>query len=159
LTYPYQGIIGVATAYHLSRLSPSLTIHLLDSSHSLFASASGNAAGFIARDWFPPATESLGALSFDLHKQLAEEYDGSRLWGYSPSTTLSLPEALRASDGKRGQDWLLEGVSRSASAVADGQYNGTTVLPSWLAAGREIAPPPTDTLSSGATTAQVCVGS
>ncbi|KAF8269318.1 FAD dependent oxidoreductase [Lactarius quietus] len=149
------GIIGVATAYHLSQLSPGLTIHLLDSSPSLFASASGKAAGFLARDWFPPATASLGALSFDLHRRLAEEHDGARLWGYSPSTTFSLPEACRAPDGKKGEDWLLEGVSRSTSAVVDIEHNATIALPLWLAAGREVAPPPANVISSGATTAQV----
>ncbi|KAI9462453.1 FAD dependent oxidoreductase [Lactarius psammicola] len=149
------GIIGVATAYHLSQLSPGLTIHLLDSSPSLFASASGKAAGFLARDWFPPATASLGALSFDLHRRLAEEHDGSRLWGYSPSTAFSLPEARRAPDGKKGEDWLFEGVSRSTSAVVNAGYNSTAALPLWLAAGREVAPPAADAISSGATSAQV----
>ncbi|KAH9044793.1 FAD dependent oxidoreductase [Lactarius pseudohatsudake] len=149
------GIIGVSAAYHLSRLSPGLTIHLLDSSPSLFASASGKAAGFLARDWFPPATASLGALSFDLHRRLAEEHDGSRLWGYSPSTGFSLPEARRAPGGKKGEDWLFEGVSRSTSAAADAGSSSTAVLPLWLSAGREGASPPADILSSGATTAQV----
>lgn len=149
----------MATAYHLSQLSPGLNIHLLDSSPSLFASASGKAAGFLARDWFPPATASLGALSFDLHRRLAEEHDGSRLWGYCPSTTFSLPEARQAPGGKKGEDWLFEGVSRSTSGVVNVGRNGTGTLPSWLAVGREVAPPPADTLSSGATTAQVCVAS
>lgn len=134
-----------------------MSIHLLDSSPSLFASASGKAAGFLARDWFPPATASLGALSFDLHKRLAEEHDGSRLWGYSPSTAFSLPEAQRAPKGKKGEDWLLEGVSRS-TAVVDVEHNTTAALPLWLAAGREVAPP-ADVLSSGPTTAQVYVAS
>lgn len=156
LTYLHQGIIGVSTAYHLSQLSPGLTIHLLDSSPSLFASASGKAAGFLARDWFPPATVSLGALSFDLHRRLAEEHDGSRLWGYSPSTTFSLPEA-RAPEGKKGEDWLLEGVSRSTSAVVDVEHTTAAApsLPLWLTAGRDVALPPAYVLSSGATTAQV----
>jgi glycine/D-amino acid oxidase-like deaminating enzyme len=147
----------VATAYHLSQLSPDLTIHLLDSSPSLFASASGKAAGFLARDWFPPATASLGALSFDLHRRLAEEHDGSRLWGYSTSTTFSLPEARRVPGGKKGEDWLFEGASRSTSTVVDAGHSGTGTLPLWLAAGREVSPPPADALSLGTTTAQVCV--
>ncbi|KAI9445091.1 FAD dependent oxidoreductase [Lactarius indigo] len=149
------GIIGVSTAYHLSQLSNGLTIHLLDTSPSLFASASGKAAGFLARDWFPPATASLGALSFDLHKRLAEEHDGSRLWGYSPSTGISLPEARRAPGGKKGEDWLFEGVSRSTSAAASAGSSGSAALPSWLSAERGVTIPPADILSSGATTAQV----
>ncbi|KAI9512846.1 FAD dependent oxidoreductase [Russula earlei] len=152
------GIIGVATAHHLSRLSPALTIHLLDSSPSLFASASGQAAGFLARDWFRRATASLGALSFDLHRQLAEEHDGARRWGYSPSTAFSLPEARTPPNGKKGEDWLLEGRSRSTSAtVADADRDGPTpVLPRWLAAGRDdTAHSPAEPVSSWSTTAQV----
>jgi hypothetical protein len=151
------GIIGVATAHHLSRLSPHLTIHLLDSSPSLFASASGKAAGFLARDWFPRATASLGALSFDLHKQLAEKHDGARRWGYSPSTVFSLPEARLAPSGKKGEDWLLEECGRGTSPTADVKCNDPIVLPTWLAAGRDAVPPLADALSSKATTAQVCV--
>lgn len=43
------GIIGVATAYYLS-LSIKEEIHIIEASPQLFASASGNAAGFLARD-------------------------------------------------------------------------------------------------------------
>lgn len=43
------GIIGVATAYYLSQSSKD-EIHLVEASPQLFASASGNAAGFLARD-------------------------------------------------------------------------------------------------------------
>jgi glycine/D-amino acid oxidase-like deaminating enzyme len=154
------GIIGVSTAHYLSRLSPGLAIHLLDSSPSLFVSASGKAGGFLARDWFRSATASLGALSLDLHRQLAEEYDGLRRWGYSPSTVFSLPEARVPPDGKKGGHWLLEGRRPSATPTADVNSNEPTLLPRWLAAGREAAGPPlinaTGT-SSGATTAQVCV--
>jgi glycine/D-amino acid oxidase-like deaminating enzyme len=153
----FPGIIGVATAYHLSLLSPRLTIHLLDSSPSLFASASGKAAGFLARDWFPRATTSLGALSFDLHKQLAEKHDGSRRWGYSPSTAFSLPEARIAASGKRGEDWLFEQCDRNTPAAVDVKCNDPVVLPPWLAAARDAASPVANALSSVATTAQVCV--
>ncbi len=43
------GIIGVATAYYLSQ-STKEEIHIIEASPELFASASGNAAGFLARD-------------------------------------------------------------------------------------------------------------
>ncbi|KAI0274744.1 FAD dependent oxidoreductase [Gloeopeniophorella convolvens] len=148
-------IIGVATAYHLSRLSPGLTIHLIDSSPTLFVSASGRAAGFLARDWFPTATTALGALSFDLHKQLAAEHDGATQWGYSPSTGFSLPYATKQpTDAKRGEDWLLEGTSR-ATAAADAPAYGATALPTWLAADLQARHASADVLSTGASTAQV----
>jgi hypothetical protein len=109
-------IIGLSAAHYLSCLSPGLAIHLLHSSPSLFASASGKAGGFLARDWFRSATASPGVLSFDLHRQLAEEHDGRRRWGYSPSTAISLPEARVPPGGKKkkGEDRL---PSATAAAV------------------------------------------
>ena len=46
------GIIGCATAYYLSRSGNTKpdTIHLIEASPELFASASGKAAGFLASD-------------------------------------------------------------------------------------------------------------
>ena len=123
------GIIGASTAYYLSQ-SPSSTppssIHIIESSPELFASASGYAAGFLARDWFSPPVATLGALSFDLHKQLAEENNGWEKWGYSRSTGTSLENR----GGKRGVDWLLEGSSRAEAAGEHEFVDG--VGPAWL---------------------------
>lgn len=83
------GIIGLSTAYYLAQHQSPGTIHLVEASPELFASASGYAGGFLARDWFAPATASLGALSFDEHKRLAEAHDGASRWGYQPSTAVS----------------------------------------------------------------------
>ncbi|ROW13702.1 hypothetical protein VPNG_04531 [Cytospora leucostoma] len=98
------GIIGLSTAYYLSRHQQqqqqqqqpgesSATIHLVEPSPELFAAASGNAGGFLARDWFGPGAASLGALSFDEHRRLAAAHDGARRWGYSRSTALSYTSA------------------------------------------------------------------
>jgi glycine/D-amino acid oxidase-like deaminating enzyme len=113
------GIIGLSTAYYLSQFTenedvgiapasdspvPGTStsgdtefiprqkheIHLVDSSPELFASASGKAAGFLAKDWFTPAVAPLGEFSFDLHRKLAEEHDGRSRWGYSGSSSYSL---------------------------------------------------------------------
>jgi glycine/D-amino acid oxidase-like deaminating enzyme len=124
------GIIGAATAFYLSQ-SPSTTapasIHLVDSSPELFASASGYAAGFLARDWFSRPLAALGALSFDLHKELAEQNNGTEKWGYCRSTGTSLAVAK----GKRGDEWLREGTSRAEAAGVHTfeQSDG----PAWLA--------------------------
>lgn len=83
------GIIGLSTAYHLSKHQPGSTIHLVDSSPELFASASGFAGGFIAKDWFRDNAASLGELSFQEHKNLAEQHSGRENWGYSKSVTIS----------------------------------------------------------------------
>jgi glycine/D-amino acid oxidase-like deaminating enzyme len=126
------GIIGLSTAYYLSQTSPT-EIKIIDSSPHLLASASGFAGGFLARDWFVPSVAALGELSFDLHRQLAEQHAGQRRWGYAKSTALSLSveepgvESNRKEAKKeRGEDWLLQGTSRSrvASKPVSGRANG-----------------------------------
>ncbi|KAH9850806.1 nucleotide-binding domain-containing protein [Lenzites betulinus] len=85
------GIIGLSTAHALVELAPpDHRIHLVDPSPELFASASGKAAGFIAKDWFAPAIAPLGTLSFDLHRALADRHHGRARWAYSESISYSL---------------------------------------------------------------------
>lgn len=128
------GIIGTSIAYYLSEVSndPS-SIHIFDSSSKLFASASGYAAGFLAKDWFSPAAAELGVLSFELHKELAEKHNGSQNWGYTSSTALSLAiqEGVGVGTGERGEDWLLEGTSR-AEVVAGNDRPKQDWAPAWL---------------------------
>ncbi|PIL37357.1 hypothetical protein GSI_01050 [Ganoderma sinense ZZ0214-1] len=93
------GIIGLSTAHSLARLaSPDHSIHLVEPASELFSSASGKAAGFLAKDWFAPAIAPLGVLSFDLHRALADKHDGRTRWGYSKSLSYSLDHAYQ-SDG------------------------------------------------------------
>jgi len=140
------GIIGTSTAYYLSQSHPSTNeIHLVEASPELFASASGNAAGFLARDWFSPSLAKLGELSFDLHKQLAEENSGYERWGYSWSSGTSLAESAEAGNGA---DWLREGISRSTAAARSSEAIGDG--PTWLRRRAEL-----DVMSDGSTTAQV----
>lgn len=142
------GIIGTATAFYLSdsQTKPD-SIHLVEASPDLFASASGYAAGFIARDWFSPPLARLGALSFDLHKELAEEHDGYNKWGYSESTSTSLSETI---GNHAGADWLREGASRAVAAENTSPKSGQA--PNWLKYQGEL-----DVMSDGKTTAQVYV--
>ncbi|KAF7792858.1 hypothetical protein EIP86_003959 [Pleurotus ostreatoroseus] len=108
------GIIGLSTAYYLSHLadpdsdqqlssqkttptasdthpsSPKHEIHLVEPCPELFSSASGKAAGFLAKDWFAPAVAPLGAFSFDLHRELAQAHDGATRWGWCESVSYSL---------------------------------------------------------------------
>ena len=137
------GIIGTSTAYYLSQTSKD-PIHLVEASPQLFASASGYAAGFLARDWFAPSLAALGELSFDLHKKLAEENNGHVRWGYSQSTGTSLAETV----GQNGADWLMEGVSRSTAAVKSSNSSSGN-RPAWLSPGKDL-----DVMSDGSTTAQ-----
>lgn len=77
--------MGVCTAYFLSHSpeydSGTLSITLVEEG-DIAGGASGKAAGFIAKDWHPPSTTPLCALSFDLHSKLAQQYNGNEQWGY-----------------------------------------------------------------------------
>jgi len=125
------GIIGVSTAYYLSLQNPSSAsrIHLIDNSPRLFASASGYAAGFLASDWYSAHVAPLGALSFRLHKELADEHDGRTRWSYSKSTgTSHIPS--KKTKKSHDADWLAAGGSRDQAA---GEHEFTTGDgPAWL---------------------------
>ena len=144
------GIIGVSTAYYLSESSASTSptsIYIIESSPKLFASASGYAGGFLARDWFSPAVASLGALSFDLHKQLAEAHDGGNQWGYSKTTTLSLSPSNAADE----QDWVQETTDRAVQAPV--RKLQEVLAPGWLKSSSRQAG--LNTLDDGSGTAQL----
>jgi len=137
------GIIGLSTAYYLSLLEPELAanhqIHIIDSASDLLLSASGYAGGFLAKDWFNPSVSSLGALSFRLHKELAEANDGSKKWSYMPSIAYSLAIDARgvSSSQSGGDDWLVEGNTRAGAApTGDGAERKEMVnadgTPAWF---------------------------
>lgn len=127
------GIIGVSTAYYLAEHQPPSSIHLVEPSPELFSSASGYAGGFLAKDWFRPPLASLGSLSYDLHRRLAEANNGREKWGYA--TTTSIRHAWTVSDtsysGKDGHDWMIDGSSRS-NAAPSVQSDVGEKLPAWL---------------------------
>ena len=148
------GIIGTSTAFYLSCSghTPPSSIHLVEASPDLFASASGYAGGFLAADWFGPATAPLGALSFRLHKDLAERNHGREKWGYSRSTSTSVVENgwKRNGTGLNGHDWIMQGGSR---ADVKGEHEfWTGEGPSWLAKkeGQNV-----DVMAESGTAAQV----
>ena len=154
-----SGIIGVSTAYYLSQSSPASSIHLVEPSPELFASASGFAGGFLAADWFSPSVAALGKLSFEEHRRLAEEFGGREKWGYSRSTGLSYTARKGSRIEKRGDDWLRQDSSRSDTAVVVSEFaDGHAGLlgPEWLSrsAGDKI-----DSISEEGSTAQVWVRS
>jgi len=127
-----SGIIGLSTAYYLSE-SPrtqAQSIHLIESSPELFNCASGLAAGFLAADWFAPSVAPLGALSFKLHKELAEKFNGKETWGYSRSTGTSLTQDTDSAVSGSGEDWLRDGTSRANAARLHTSSEG--IRPLWL---------------------------
>lgn len=82
------GVVGVCTAYFLSKKGASVT--LVEKS-SIACAASGKAGGFLALDWCDGGpVSSLARASFNLHRSLADELNGPELYGYRPVTTLSL---------------------------------------------------------------------
>jgi glycine/D-amino acid oxidase-like deaminating enzyme len=152
------GIIGTSTAYYLSNSQTPSSIHLIEPSPELFASASGYAGGFLAKDWFSPSVADLGALSFTEHKRLAEEHNGNEKWGYSRSTGTSYTAGKgRTVGGRNGTDWLRHGSSRAEAAAAgvnefvDGEEKG---LPRWLKIKEEDT---IEVISEEGSTAQVWV--
>ncbi|KAL9083644.1 MAG: hypothetical protein Q9159_005653 [Coniocarpon cinnabarinum] len=150
------GIIGLSTAYYLTQspFTNPKTLTLLDTSPQLFTSASGYAGGFLAKDWFSPSIAELGALSFTLHRELAEQHNGHENWGYSRSTGTSLTSDARMQKGgkkERGHDWLMEGRSRADVSGAH-EFYGEEKGPAWLVRreGDEL-----EVVSEGDSTAQV----
>ncbi|CZS74733.1 unnamed protein product [Fusarium graminearum] len=125
------GIIGIATAYYLSEHQPGSPIHLVDSSAQLFTSASGYAGGFLARDWFHKDLASLGALSFDEHERLAEQYGGREKWLYAKSVTVNYELPRRKPKSFAGKDWLSEGGSRTDLVDERGEVKDRN-SPPWL---------------------------
>ncbi|KAF2761364.1 nucleotide-binding domain-containing protein [Pseudovirgaria hyperparasitica] len=150
------GIIGCSTAYYLSQSTNTAaqSIHLVEASEELFKCASGFAGGFLAKDWFAPVVAPLGALSFQLHRELAEKSNGRERWGYSSTITSSLSrDSEEAVDGS-GEDWLRDGTSRANTAAADSSISGESQdqLPPWLTTSQEDT---VEVISSKETTAQV----
>lgn len=103
------GVIGVCTAYFLAKKGAAVT--LIEKSEVACA-ASGKAGGFLALDWCDGGPlEQLARASFNLHRSLSDELDGSQSYGYRPLNTLSLT------------------VTESQAPVAT---SGGASLPSWI---------------------------
>lgn len=112
------GIIGASIAFYLSEQQPGQEIHIIESSPTLFSSASGYAAGFLAKDWFEPSLLPLGKYSFAEHEALSANYGGDKKWGFMKGTALSLGSTDARSGGARGDDWLRTGTSRAETATS-----------------------------------------
>jgi glycine/D-amino acid oxidase-like deaminating enzyme len=143
-----SGIIGLSTAYYLADHQPANTIHLVDASPTLFASASGYAGGFLADGtWKSAATASLGNLSFAEHRRLADKHNGAGRWGYARTVPVSYDVDGKEGDGdalKRREDetkmgavpsWLKRVDGDKLSIIGNGQ--GVAIL--WVIHSREQA--------------------
>lgn len=151
-----SGIVGLCTAYYLSESGNTdpQSIHLIDSSPELFQCASGLAGGYLAKDWFAPSVHSLGALSFQLHADLARAHGGRKAWGYSQSTGMSFSqdsESESAVSGS-GEDWLESGTSRAQLANHNRPWEEKVAGPEWL---RRTSDGIMEVISRDGTTAQI----
>lgn len=148
-----SGIIGCSTAFYLaqSRSTPPNSIHLVDPSPELFASASGKAGGFLARDGFSKATAELSALSFQLHAELAAKYDGGKAWGYSRTVRMAIVDQNADDASEKVHRMLAPGVSEAAVRDAESS-NFVSQQPTWL---RGKKTPKLEMMSEEGTVAQV----
>lgn len=96
-TYLGAGIVGVCTAYYLTQ-HPKFSkethhITILEARRPAGA-ASGKAGGLLAMWAFP---QQIVPLSFKLHEELAEEYNGATEWGYRGLKTLCIEGNISSS--------------------------------------------------------------
>lgn len=100
------GIIGVCTAYYLvkhPKFDPEQYHISIVESKRIAGGASGKAGGLLALWAFP---QQLVPLSFQLHQDLADLYDGESEWDYRRLTTVSLEGDLSKveEDGESGEE-------------------------------------------------------
>jgi glycine/D-amino acid oxidase-like deaminating enzyme len=95
---------------------------------------------------------SLGALSFSLHKSLAEQNDGRTTWGYSQSTGISLSQDSESAISGSGEDWLENGTSRAQLANHNRPWEEEGAGPEWL---RRTKDGIMEVISRDGTTAQI----
>ncbi|KAJ9564140.1 hypothetical protein OSB04_000106 [Centaurea solstitialis] len=112
------GVIGVCTAYFLSKKGAAVT--LVEQS-SIACAASGKAGGFLALDWCDGGpVAALARASFDLHRTLAGELNGRESYGYRPLDTLSLSVAESENPPIRRKKTIpawVDGPATSAKAI------------------------------------------
>lgn len=124
------GIVGSSIAYYLSKSAAraAARITLVEASAAPAPAASGKAGGFLALDWHGAATASLAELSFNLHRQLADQDGGHEKWGYRQVETwqVNVDSNLKHKPSKKSKSaisWLDNDVVRSTSNMGGG---GTT---------------------------------
>lgn len=115
------GIIGVCTAYYLTRHkdfdSTKHHITLLESTR-VAGGASGKSGGLLATWAFPL---QIAPYSFQLHQELADEYGGNDLWDYRRLTSLSIEADIRDEYIKQKQSNLndTQGVAKKSGKLKE----------------------------------------
>lgn len=114
------GIIGCTTAYFLTRhpkFNPAIHRITLLEANTIASGASGKAGGLLGLWAYP---ECLVPLSYRLHRELAEEHDGAKLWGYRRVGCGSIRAVVKDADVKPGV---------STPPLKPDQNGGTSPLP------------------------------
>ena len=110
------GVIGACTAYFLSLRQAEVVVV---ERTGVACAASGKSGGFLALDWCDGSPlAALGRRSFELHAELAGEFDGR--WGYR---RLEAPFSLRESvepAPREIRDYYGETVCRRGQPVRAG---------------------------------------
>lgn len=82
------GIIGLSTAYFLAKKG---VFPIVVEKHVIAGAASGQAGGFLARDWNKDsALDKFSEAGFDLHMQLAKVLGGQEEYGFRKLTSYSV---------------------------------------------------------------------
>lgn len=121
------GIIGVCTAYYLvkhPKFDPEKMHISLVESKRVAGGASGKAGGLLALWAFP---QQLVPLSFELHQQLADMYDGESEWDYRRLTTVSLEGDMSHIQSDNEDDELSQTDLGSSSERADSTESSNTL--------------------------------
>ncbi|CAN6634018.1 putative oxidoreductase Tda3p [Trichomonascus vanleenenianus] len=98
------GIIGACTAYYLTRhpdFDPEQYHVTVLEARRPAGGASGKAGGLLATWAFP---QQIVPLSFKLHQQLADEYNGEEEWGYRRVTTLAVNGTITSATDRGDED-------------------------------------------------------
>ncbi len=121
------GVIGISTAYYLSKKENVESITLVDPTGSIAPAASGKAGGFLALDWNDYSSVGpLARRSFDLHSHLAEELGAEEIQ-YRRLTCASI--SVSKSSGRKPSGKKLQGVEwADDSSVLDKEDIGSEVL-------------------------------
>lgn len=102
--------MGVCTAYylvsHLAYDPAKYHISLVESKR-VAGGASGKAGGLLALWAFP---QPLVPLSFQLHQELSDEYDGENEWDYRRLTTVSVEGDISREENEFGSDSELDDI-------------------------------------------------
>lgn len=113
------GIVGVCIAYYLTQhpsFSPETHHVTIIESKRVAGGASGKAGGLLALWAFP---QQIVPLSFQLHRELSEQYGGDTAWDYRGLTTVSLEGDIQQALKEDELDAELEASSNVSTVLSE----------------------------------------